>query len=43
MTRKDIPRTHDEIERIARAEDKAGVVDQQAAAERARRKEIICP
>lgn len=31
---KDIPKTHDEIAKIAEAEDKAGTVDQQAAAER---------
>jgi hypothetical protein len=31
---RDIPKTHDEIEKIAEVEDEAGVVDQQAAAKK---------
>lgn len=32
--KKDIPATHEEIAAIAEAEDRAGVVDQQAAVEK---------
>lgn len=36
---KAIPKTHEEIEKIAEAEDDAGVVDQQAAAEKDAKKD----